>query len=91
MNCYRVIFSAIKVSDSTRNAVEKSLHVVAETPLVASAYVEREQLSLEGVDEVHLQQVVEVAKNVLIADVITEPAAVEQLAADHPQMSGVIP
>lgn len=90
MNCYRVIYSTVKVQGNDRLTTPGSWYVAAETPLIASAYVEREQLAL-GADEVHLQQVVEVAKNMYIADVTTEPAAVEQLAADHPQMSGVIP
>ncbi len=100
MNCYRVIFTAVRwerdsngdpVDNGQRFTTPGTQHVLATTDQEAGAFVEREQLTVENVDEVHIQQAAEIAKNVLVAEVISTPAVAAQLPPHDPQMSGLQP
>lgn len=97
LSCYKVNFSTIRYGrdadsnvTSDRYATPKSRFIVGSSTLSVHDYVQQAEL-VEGVDEVHVQHVAEIAKDVTVIPAAVEASPDTHLADDHPQMSGMIP
>lgn len=98
MNCYRVTYLTIRYArDPEGNVIEQGVrhsatavcHCLAQTDVEAGNYVQADKLT-DIEDEIHVQQVTLVAKDVEVVAPVDAGVPIESTLTDE-EMSGVIP